>query len=106
MELPSIALEEVVVNSKKALVPELAVATWLAYEENMYWRFGKGAETRKLQDHPPAGVVPVVHVPGPEGDPPPVPYIEFVVPEILHLEPPHEQTQLVLAPVMQFPHCA
>ncbi len=81
-------------------MPVLAVAVWVGTEANMYWRFVNGAETRKLQDHVPAVVVQV------PGDPPPVPYIEYVVPEILHLEPPHEQAQLALAPVKQFPHCA
>jgi len=85
-------------------VPVLTFAVWVGTEANMYCRFVKGAATRKLQDHALVGVV--GHEPGPEGNPPPVPYIEYVVPVIRHLEPPHEQAQLALAPVKQFPHCA
>ena len=47
-----------------------AVAVWVGTEANMYCRFVKGAATRKLQEFV---VVVAVHVPGPEGDPPPVP---------------------------------
>lgn len=36
----------------------------------MYCRFVKGAATRKLQEF---ALAVEVHVPGPEGDPPPVP---------------------------------
>ena len=70
VEVEVMALLAVVVNWNKADVPELAVAVWVAYEENMYCRFVKGAATRKLQEFVPAVAV---HVPGPEGNPPPVP---------------------------------
>ena len=52
-------------------MPVFAVAVWVATEANMYCRFVKGAETRKLQEFAVAGVA--VHEPGPEGGPPPVP---------------------------------
>jgi len=81
-------------------VPVLTVAVWVGTEANMYCMFEKGAATRKLQDHV---LAVVVHEPG---NPPPLPYIEYVAPEIRHLEPPHEQAQLALAAVKQFPHCA
>ena len=51
-------------------MPEFAVALWVGTEANMYCRFVKGAETRKLQEFE---VEVAVHEPGPEGDPPPVP---------------------------------
>ena len=70
MEDAEIAPALAVVNWNMAEVPVLAVAVWVAYEENMYCRFVKGAETRKLQEF---ALAVDVHVPAPEGKPPPVP---------------------------------
>ncbi len=91
----------IVVKVNAALVPAPAANVWVASEAKKYCKFVNGGVARKLHDH----------VAGLEGEhalsmPPPLPNIEYSVPDIPQLEPPSEQAQFALDVVGQTPHDA